>query len=98
MERFGFFDVTQVGYDRANSSVLDTQRVHIAMRHNIWQHHHALTFGADTAALCNADADCANGTVCHIGNSPRDASHRGACAPLAVRNATGEGACSNDDD
>ncbi len=98
MERFGFFDTMRMGFDTASSSVLDTQRMHWAMRHNLWVHHHALSFGASTAALCNRDADCAAGTLCRIGNAPVDASHRGACAPLAVNHARGEAGCVTDDD
>ena len=85
MERFGFFDMLRVGYDRDQHAILDTQRVHFAARHNLWLHHHLQPLGANTATTCNADADCtAEGTVCHIGNTAASATNRGFCAPLAI--------------
>lgn len=98
MDRFGFFDTMRMGFDPSNSAVLDTQRVHWATRHNLWVHHHALTFGADSQALCNRDEDCSDGRLCHIGNTAHDATHRGVCAPLAIRHASSEPTCSTDAD
>ncbi len=98
MERFGFFDAMRMGFDTQNSAVLDTQRVHWATRHNLWVHHHAMVYGADTQTGCNRDADCAEGSACHIRNAPHDASHRGVCAPLGVSHASGDAGCATDDD
>jgi hypothetical protein len=100
MDRFGFFDTMRMGYDRANSAILDTQRVHMATRHNLWVRHHAPVLGAATSALCNRDADCADGNVCRIGNRPVDATHRGACAPWSVAHlaAANEARCAADTD
>jgi hypothetical protein len=79
-ERFGFFDVARVGFDARRAAVLDTERVHLAARHNLWLHHHVPVYGADAGRDCNRDADCASGDVCRIGNAPRSASARGRCA------------------
>jgi hypothetical protein len=98
MDRFGFFDTMRMGFDTANAAVLDTQRIHWATRHNLWVHHHALAFGPDSTSLCNRDEDCAEGRLCRIGNTARDASHRGVCAPLAITHAAGEAPCASDDD
>ncbi|MFO0605835.1 MAG: hypothetical protein U0324_21810 [Polyangiales bacterium] len=100
MDRFGSFDTLRMGYDRANSAILDTQRLHLATRHNLWTRHHAPVLGAPTSALCNRDSDCADGSACRIGSRPADASHRGACAPWGVAHlaAASEARCATDDD
>ncbi len=79
-ERFGFFDVARIGFDPVRSAVLDTERVHLATRHNLWIHHHVPVYGADAGRDCNRDADCADGTICRIGDTPRSPTARGRCA------------------
>lgn len=98
MERFGFFDVTRVGFDSTRAQVLDTERVHLATRHNLWAHHHAPATGAATARACSADADCGANAVCDIGNAPASASARGACAPATLEHVQGDPACASDAD
>ncbi len=105
MERFGFFDVSRVGWDPAQHNVLDTQRMHMAARHNLWVHHHALVYGDANGQGCNFDTDCATdakgaatGRVCKIGEQAFDATHRGACAALAYHHVPNELGCQSDDD
>jgi hypothetical protein len=69
-----------------------------AVRLNIWARHHAPALGADTTVLCNVDADCAAGALCHIGAQAPDASHRGACAPAGFDHRTTDAACAADAD
>ncbi len=99
MERFGFFDVTRIGWDTVQKNVLDTQRQHFASRHNLWVHHHAQVFGAATGKLCNFDTDCGDASqACNIGDQLADSTHRGQCAALAYHHITGDIACTTDDD
>ena len=98
MERFGFFDVTRVGFDRARGQVLDTERVHLATRHNLFVHHHAPAVGATLNRPCNADADCGDDNLCVIANTPASASARGVCARRAIEHIQGERACAADAD
>nr|MBK7065357.1 hypothetical protein [Deltaproteobacteria bacterium] len=99
-ERFGFFDVSHVGFDRTRSAVLDTERVHLAARHNLWVHHHVPAYGADAGRDCNRDADCADGGLCRIGDAPRSATARGRCAAPGAAHLAGvtEPACRADAD
>ncbi len=98
MERFGFFEQSRIGYDPVQHATLDNERMHFASRHNIWAHHHMLVFGQSDGTGCNVDADCANGSLCNIGNTPVDAAHRGTCAQPGVAHDTSDIACSSDDD
>lgn len=100
MSRFGFFDQLRMGFDPVHRNVLDTQRVHFATRHNLWKRHHALVLGDVSASApgCNRDEDCTGGTVCRIGNTARDATHRGACVAVGVNHLAGDAACATDDD
>lgn len=94
MERFGFFDVTRVGYDPARGQLLDTERAHLATRHNLFVHHHAPSIGASRGRACDGDADCAEGGLCVI--TSQRASGRGDCAPRALEHVQGDRSCSND--
>ncbi len=87
MERFGFFDQNRVGYDAGRHAILDTERVHWASRHNLWQWHHALFTTADapaSGAECNSDRDCqGENMTCRIGNTAAGA-HRGVCQAMVI--------------
>jgi hypothetical protein len=96
MERFGFFDVTRVGFDPVRAQVLDTERTHLATRHNLFVHHHAPAVGASLGRACDGDADCGDGNVCVI--TTQRASGRGTCARRALEHVLGDRACSNDTD
>ena len=112
MERFGFFDQSRVGYDRDRHTILDTQRVHWASRHNLWLYHHALFAATETATSaqgCNDDTTCAEGNTCRIGNTAHDPTHRGVCVPFSIHHlplaaaqpggvAGADTACQSDDD
>ncbi len=103
MERFGFFDRVRIGFDTQQNALLDTERLHVAARHNLWIQHHAPVFAGDTAQGCNFDADCAgkdgtSGLLCHIGNAPIDATHRGVCASIGLDHQSDDIACASDDD
>ncbi len=100
MERFGFFDRSRIGFDTTTHVTLDTERLHVAARHNLWLHHHALSFGTATSQGCNSDSDCGDSLVCEIGNSPTDTTHRGMCAPLTLAHLPNGAdlSCQSDDD
>ncbi len=88
-ERFGFFDASRIGFDAKAHATLDTQRIHYAARHNLWQHHHALIYAGDTTgAACKSDSDCTGGKVCHIENSQKAEFARGFCDSLAIGHGT----------
>jgi len=89
MERFGFFEQGRVGFDPRQATILDTERVHWASRHNLWVWHHALFTNTDAQAAagagCNSDRDCQGDNVtCRIGDTPRDATHRGTCQAMVI--------------
>ncbi|MFO0628801.1 MAG: hypothetical protein U0325_24720 [Polyangiales bacterium] len=94
MERFGFFDVTRVGYDPVRAQVLDTERTHLATRHNLFVHHHAPAVGASLGRACDGDADCGEGNVCVIAS--QRAAGRGTCARRALEHVLGDRACTAD--
>src|SRR5262249_16230880 len=100
MERFGFFDRTRIGYDTTQNATLDTERLHVAARHNLWVRHHAPVFAQDLETGCNTDSDCANtdGTVRHIGNTAHDAPHRGVCAIQGLDHRDDDIPCTVDDE
>ncbi len=100
MERFGFFDAVRMGFDTQRHSVLDTQRVHWAARHNLWVHHHVPAYGAATGRDCNADADCGDGNLCQIGATARSSTARGTCVAWGASHLTGatEPRCTQDSD
>jgi hypothetical protein len=98
MERFGFFDRMRVGYDPQQHAVLDTQRLHVASRHNLWTTHHAPVWSGDSAQGCNFDSECKPGLLCHIQNTPSDAQHRGLCGYVGLDHRGDDITCSSDDD
>jgi hypothetical protein len=100
MERFGFFDVMRIGYDTTKNATLDTERMHVAARHNLWMQHHFPAYGEDKGKLCNFDADCGNdvNVTCKIGNDPVDASHRGTCTAFGLDHRADDLPCTSDDE
>jgi hypothetical protein len=99
MERFGFFDVMRIGYDTTANATLDTQRLHVAARHNLWIHHHVPAYDTETSTECNTDADCGDAKlICKIGNDARNATHRGVCSTVGISHRDDDIPCSTDDE
>jgi hypothetical protein len=99
MERFGFFDVMRIGYDTVQNATLDTQRMHLAARHNLWMQHHVPAYGADTGTACNSDLDCSDdgSVICRIEAEPNGAS-RGMCAARGISHRDDDLPCTTDDE